>query len=133
MLTLRVATALATVIGSSALFEQCPPPVDEACPASAPEEGCECDIAEPLGCENNGEWNAEAFVCVDGYWTDAAGTEVADEAFCGGADAFYGGCFYNEETGSVEVACAVPGFIGISKAKARKRKAAARRLRPARA
>ena len=129
MITLRLATAVATLVGSSALFADCEPE-EPACPASAPEEGCACEIEEETGCTADGEWHYEAYVCVDGVWTDTAGTTTADTAFCGGPDAYYGGCYYNEETGAIEVACAVPGFIGIGKS--RKARRAARSARPRR-
>jgi len=131
MITLRIATAMATtLVGSSALFADCEPPPPETCDASAPVEGCECEVEGESGCEADGEYHSEGFVCVEGAWTDLAGTPEGDEMFCGSG--FYGGCFYNIETGEVEIACAVPGFIGIARAKGKALRKAPRRVRPAR-
>lgn len=129
MITLRIATAVATtLVGGSALFTECPPPVDETCSNTAPEEGCLCEVEGDKGCTADGEYHSEAFVCVNGEWTDLQGTDQANEIFCGSG--FYGGCYASAD-GNIEVACAVPGFIGIARARQARRAAAARRLRAA--
>lgn len=130
MFTLRLATAVATsVVGGSALFAPCEPTEPDVCPNTAPEEGCPCAVESEIGCTADGQYHSEGFVCLDGYWTDVAGTAEGDALLCPGG--FYGGCNVDPATGEIFVACAVPGFIGISRARAARR-AAAQRVRPAR-
>ena len=113
MLPIRLATTL-TLVGGTSLFAQCPPE-PETCPETQPEQDCACEPEEALGCTDDGVEHQEAFVCVDGVWADVSGTPDADLAFCGSVDAHYAACFVDPISGEMEVLCAIPGFIGLSK------------------
>ena len=54
----------------------------EICNADMPEEGCPCAEEGTIGCFDDGLVHEEAFMCSDGVWVDAYGTEAANDAFC---------------------------------------------------
>lgn len=131
MIAVRATSLLAmSAMTSPALFlSDCSDdPPTGVCTSQQPVEGCGCEVEGELGCPADGETHSEAFVCVDGVWTDLSGTPQGDAAFCGSELASYGGCQWNPADPSMSVMCAVPGFIGISRSR-RRAAAAARRVR----